>query len=124
MGPARSELRSGEKLPVRVKAADALGTPRTLGRWQRCPCCTYRFFTETVGRGPSPAGWVLDLAGFLGDGPAAEAAIWTIRVLRRPVPACFLAMAIAIARGHPIRRTPHAEVLARLARSRVDSGAP
>ena len=63
------------------------------------------------------AGIVLDLAGH-GRGPdGTEPALGAIRVLTAIVPALFLALGAWIARGYPISRRRHAEILGELRRT-------
>ena len=60
------------------------------------------------------AGIVLELSGFVPGQEQPESALLTIRALATAVPALFLALAIAVARGYPITRARPADILDRL----------
>ena len=73
--------------------------------------------------GVALAGFVLDVAGFRPGAEQGEAALFAIRGLTALVPAVFLVVAIAVARGYPISRRRHAEILEQLAaRRHVEAG--
>jgi sugar (glycoside-pentoside-hexuronide) transporter len=63
------------------------------------------------------AGVVLDLAGHGRASEGGEPARQAIRVLTAVAPACFLALGAWIARGYPISRKRHAEILQELGRA-------
>jgi sugar (glycoside-pentoside-hexuronide) transporter len=75
-------------------------------------------FTRKIGGACSVAlaGLTLELAGFEKGGEQPESALWAIRILTTLVPACCLAIAAAIARGYPLSRERHAEILSQLDR--------
>jgi GPH family glycoside/pentoside/hexuronide:cation symporter len=66
--------------------------------------------------GVAAAGFVLEAAGFAAGRPQSESALLAIRLLTAVLPALCLAAAIAIARGYPLTRERHAEVLVSLGR--------
>ena len=124
MKQVRPGLACGEKLSVRVKAGYALGDHSLNLQMAAMSLLYLLFLTETVGLRPSLAGLLLDLAGFQSGGPVSETATWAIRILTTLVPACFLAVAILIARGYPLSRARHAEILTRLERRSAASSSP
>jgi sugar (glycoside-pentoside-hexuronide) transporter len=75
----------------------------------------FTFLRKLAGAtGVALAGLVLQLSGFVPGQEQPESALVAIRILVTAVPALFLALAIAVARGYPITRTRHAEILERL----------
>jgi Na+/melibiose symporter-like transporter len=54
------------------------------------------------------------VVGFRPGAEQGEAALFAIRGLTALVPAVFLVVAIAVARGYPISRGRHAEILEQL----------
>jgi sugar (glycoside-pentoside-hexuronide) transporter len=62
---------------------------------------------------------VLDLAGYANDTAQSQTTLTTIRVLTAVVPALFVALGAWVARGYPLTRARHAEILAELARRRA-----
>jgi len=68
--------------------------------------------------GVALAGVVLDVVGFRPGVEQSDAALLAIRGLTALVPAVFLVVAIFVARGYPISRRRHAEILEQLAARR------
>jgi Na+/melibiose symporter-like transporter len=64
------------------------------------------------------AGIVLDVVGFRPGVEQSDTALCAIRGLTALVPAVFLVVAIFVARGYPISRRRHAEILDQLAARR------
>jgi sugar (glycoside-pentoside-hexuronide) transporter len=62
---------------------------------------------------------VLDLSGYASDKPQSEATLTTIRVLTAVVPGVFVALGAWVARGYPLTRARHAEILVELERRRA-----
>ena len=58
---------------------------------------------------------VLDLSGFVANQAQSETTLTTIRVLTAVVPAVFVVLGAWVARGYPLTRARHAEILAGLA---------
>ncbi len=59
---------------------------------------------------------ILDLSGFVANQP--QTTQWAIRLLTGGLPGVFVLLAILAARGYPLGRQRHAEILAELARRR------
>lgn len=68
--------------------------------------------------GVALAGFALDLSGLTPGAVQTEGTLTTIRILTAAVPAFFLLLAIAVARGYPLGRARHQQVLDELARRR------
>jgi sugar (glycoside-pentoside-hexuronide) transporter len=66
---------------------------------------------------------VLDLAGFVANQPQSQTTLTTIRVLTAVVPGVFVVLGAFVARGYPLTRARHAEILAALAARRA-AGVP
>ena len=62
--------------------------------------------------------FALDLAGFVANEPQSQPAITTIRVLTALIPGVFVVLGAWVARGYPLTRARHAEILAELERRR------
>ncbi|MAE95478.1 MAG: hypothetical protein CL910_12525 [Deltaproteobacteria bacterium] len=57
---------------------------------------------------------ILDLAGYRGGQPAAEAPVWWIRAFTAAVPAAFVILAAMVALAYPLGRARHQEILSEL----------
>jgi GPH family glycoside/pentoside/hexuronide:cation symporter len=62
--------------------------------------------------------FVLDLSGFVANQEQSQTTLTTIRVLTAVVPGVFVVLGAWVARGYPLTRARHAEILDALAARR------
>jgi sugar (glycoside-pentoside-hexuronide) transporter len=67
---------------------------------------------------------VLDFSGFVANEPQSQPTLTTIRVLTAVVPAVFVVLGAWVARGYPLTRARHSEILATLAERRAAERGP
>jgi Na+/melibiose symporter-like transporter len=63
--------------------------------------------------------WVLDLSGFAANQAQGETTLTTIRLLTAVLPGVFVVAGAWVARGYPLTRARHAEILAELEQRRA-----